>query len=160
MPQIRKQFPIFSIGVQAKFLSGVLTMVKMDVISEAEKIENLCPVCGYQMDDPPCDYNICPSCGTEFGVHDVNSSIQELRQMWIMTGPRWWSTTDQQPSGWNPFTQLARLGLSAATVVTTSAVFKICSTTSQRNLVRSGSLGWPEPLDPQLAYRPLALELP
>src|SRR6266446_4815425 len=50
-------------------------------------IETTCPVCGYEMDDPPRDYNICPSCGTEFGLHDVNASISELRAAWLQTGP-------------------------------------------------------------------------
>jgi len=72
-------------------------------------IENLCPVCGYEMEEPPRDYNICPSCGTEFGVHDVNASISELRAAWMQSGPRWWSKTDTQPDNWNPLAQLATL---------------------------------------------------
>ena len=42
-------------------------------------IDKLCPVCGYQMEDPPKDNNICPSCGTEFGLHDVNATLSDLR---------------------------------------------------------------------------------
>jgi transposase len=76
-----------------------------------ENIQNLCPVCGYQMEEPPTDYNICPSCGTEFGHHDINASIPELREAWIRTGPTWWSKTDPRPSNWDPFQQLARLGV-------------------------------------------------
>lgn len=72
-------------------------------------IENLCPVCGYEMEEPPRDYNICPSCGTEFGVHDLNASIAELRAAWIQSGPSWWSKTDPQPENWNSFAQLAIL---------------------------------------------------
>jgi hypothetical protein len=68
--------------------------------------ENLCPVCGFQMADPPCDYNICPSCGTEFGNHDLNSSIDELRSVWLATGPRWWSQVDPQPEHWDPIIQV------------------------------------------------------
>jgi hypothetical protein len=67
---------------------------------------NICPVCGYLMEDPPTDYNICPSCGTEFGYHDVNSSIAELRANWLRTGPQWWSTTDPCPLNWDPYIQL------------------------------------------------------
>ena len=69
--------------------------------------ENLCPVCGYDMEEPPRNYNICPSCGTEFGLSDVNTSILNLRQSWLSTGPRWWSTTDPQPQNWDPLGQLA-----------------------------------------------------
>lgn len=67
---------------------------------------NICPVCGYLMEDPPKDYNICPSCGTEFGYHDLNSSIAELRAAWLRTGPRWWSRVDAQPYNWDPYLQL------------------------------------------------------
>jgi len=70
---------------------------------------NMCPVCGFEMEDPPRDYNICPSCGTEFGVHDLNSSIADLRDAWLRTGPRWWSNVDPAPPNWNPFSQFARL---------------------------------------------------
>lgn len=66
----------------------------------------ICPVCGYDMEDAPEDYNICPSCGTEFGVNDVNSSVAELRAAWLSAGAPWWSTTDQPPASWNPYLQL------------------------------------------------------
>src|SRR5271165_7007649 len=66
-----------------------------------------CPVCGYAMEDPPRDYNICPSCGTEFGVSDINSSIDALRQVWLATGAQWWSTTEPRPQNWNAAVQLA-----------------------------------------------------
>lgn len=92
-------------------------------------IENLCPVCGYEMDDPPVDYNICPSCGTEFGVHDMNASIQELRSAWIEGGARWWSATDVQPPDWSPFAQLARISASAA-IVGSGPVFTIDATST------------------------------
>lgn len=68
----------------------------------------MCPVCGFDMDDTPDDYNICPCCGTEFGLHDHNASYEQLRTAWLRTGPRWWSKTDTAPENWNPYTQLAR----------------------------------------------------
>jgi hypothetical protein len=70
---------------------------------------NMCPVCGYGMEDPPQDYNICPSCGTEFGLHDANSSIATLRAAWLRGGARWWSPVDPQPSNWDPYLQLDNL---------------------------------------------------
>ena len=73
-------------------------------------VESMCPVCGYKMEEPPRDYNICPSCGTEFGNHDLNASIEDLRKAWLRTGPRWWSETEPQPKDWNPFKQLLILG--------------------------------------------------
>src|SRR6476620_5555846 len=93
-------------------------------------IENLCPVCGFTMEAPPRDYNICPSCGTEFGLHDANASIEELRLALISTGPKWWSASDPQPEDWNPFSQLASLGLSSGPIVPTTAVIRITATTS------------------------------
>ncbi len=92
-----------------------------------ENIANLCPVCGYGMDDPPRDYNICPSCGTEFGVNDLNASVADLRAAWIATGPKWWSQTDLQPSDWNPFQQLAKVAGNAGLVVTGESVVRIVS---------------------------------
>jgi len=58
------------------------------------------------MEDPPEDYNICPCCGTEFGLHDVNSSIAALRAAWLRSGAHWWSPVDPQPQDWDPYLQL------------------------------------------------------
>ena len=75
----------------------------------ADAMKYTCPVCGYGMEDPPKDYNICPSCGTEFGLHDVNSSISALRHAWLSSGAMWWSPADAQPTGWDPYAQLENL---------------------------------------------------
>ena len=93
-------------------------------------IENLCPVCGYEMEDPPKDYNICPSCGTEFGNHDLNASISELRAAWIGSGPKWWSKTDPQPENWNPFAQLAIVSASGSSIVSEQEVVFVISSTA------------------------------
>jgi hypothetical protein len=69
----------------------------------------LCPVCAFFMDDPPDDYNICPCCGTEFGNHDVNTSIENLRITWLRRGANWWSPVDAAPVNWDPYEQLNRL---------------------------------------------------
>jgi hypothetical protein len=79
--------------------------------------DKLCSVCGYEMEEGPRDYNICPSCGTEFGLHDVNSTIEDLRQVWLSTGPRWYSVVITPPLGWNPMMQLAGLLLGQARMV-------------------------------------------
>ncbi len=128
------------------------------MVSEA-KVENLCPVCAYELDDPPRDHNICPSCGTEFGLHDVNATIEELREAWIKTGPKWWSETDPKPADWNPFVQLARLGLSSGMVVPTAVVVRVTSTTSDPNPPLSASwLGLAVQTWGQSANRQSALE--
>lgn len=75
------------------------------------RIENTCPVCGYEMEAPPKDYRICPSCGTEFGVSDVNASIAELRESWMGTGPKWWSRVDAMPANWDPIDQMEKAGI-------------------------------------------------
>ena len=69
----------------------------------------LCPVCGYGMEDPPSDFNICPCCGTEFGYHDANTSTNTLRAAWLRAGAKWWSTTDPEPDGWDPYVQVSAL---------------------------------------------------
>ena len=67
-----------------------------------------CPVCGFVMRDEPDNYNICPSCGTEFRLSDQNATIEELRASWLATGPKWWAAcaAEAEPEGWNPLEQL------------------------------------------------------
>src|ERR1017187_7282190 len=44
----------------------------------------LCSVCGYdRLEDPPKNFTICPSCGTEFGYDDAFASHAELRAKWL-----------------------------------------------------------------------------
>lgn len=71
--------------------------------------EMMCPVCGFFMDEAPERNNICPSCGTEFGLHDRNASVTDLRRAWMMGGMAWWSSVDEEPAGWNPFEQVSRV---------------------------------------------------
>ncbi len=76
--------------------------------------DRLCTVCGYEMEEGPRAFNICPSCGTEFGLHDLNSSVEELRELWVASGPRWHSTVLPRPQHWEPITQLTVLFLNQA----------------------------------------------
>lgn len=71
--------------------------------------EHTCPVCGYQMPEPPEDFNICSCCGTEFGYHDANASIKALRANWLKGGLRWWSQGNPPPAGWDPYSQVSDL---------------------------------------------------
>jgi len=68
-----------------------------------------CPVCGFTMGATPSDFNICPSCGTEFGNDDCDWTIEQLRQAWIDTGAQWWSQNQAAPDGWNSVEQLLRV---------------------------------------------------
>jgi hypothetical protein len=70
---------------------------------------------------PAVPYNICPCCGTEFGVDDLYHSLPELRQAWISEGLPWFDDITSQPSNWNPYQQLldAGFGLPFLKVVAT-----------------------------------------
>lgn len=67
-----------------------------------------CPVCGYnQLQYPPKDFTICPSCYTEFGYEDATGNYQELTQAWIQNGMQWAAVNVMPPPpDWNPYEQL------------------------------------------------------
>jgi len=66
-----------------------------------------CPVCAYpQLNYPPCDFTICPSCGTEFGYHDATRTFEELRTKWMVDGMRWHSRAVPPPKDWSAVAQL------------------------------------------------------
>jgi predicted RNA-binding Zn-ribbon protein involved in translation (DUF1610 family) len=77
-----------------------------------------CPVCGFDgLPDPAYDsagcasFEICPSCGTEFGYHDARKSHKELRELWVASDARWHSRSTSPPPGWNAEEQLRAAGL-------------------------------------------------
>ena len=79
----------------------------------------LCPVCRFpELKEPPRSarsgggsYEICPSCGFEFGVSDddLGYSYEEWRRGWIEHGMVWSSVGRVQPPDWDPVTQLQSL---------------------------------------------------
>jgi hypothetical protein len=72
-----------------------------------------CPVCAFaQMPYPPADYNICPCCGTEFGIDDDFASYLELRDDWLRRGGKWFGETKPytRPAFWNAWNQLESAG--------------------------------------------------
>lgn len=83
----------------------------------------VCPVCGYpQLKEPAYDrglpsYEICPSCGTEFGYDDAHATesrtdvLASLRQQWVDKGFPWSGVASEPPPNWNPAEQLASAGL-------------------------------------------------
>lgn len=81
-------------------------------------MSHICPVCGYDRleemayDGTAPSFEICPSCGTEFGYDDSGRSHEELRSTWVAKGCHWWSTFQSPPPGWDPTDQLARLARS------------------------------------------------
>jgi len=78
-----------------------------------------CPACGFgELYEPPRSatsgggsYEICPSCGYEFGVSDDDLGITyaEWRQQWVQSGMRWQSVGRHEPPVWDPQAQLRRL---------------------------------------------------
>lgn len=102
--------------------------------------QNLCPVCGYEMEAPPRDYRICPSCGTEFGLHDANASIADLREAWLKTGPKWWSKTDTEPLGWDPIAQMEKAGIVVKRQPASQPLS--ISTSSSNAMVGGRGTGW------------------
>jgi hypothetical protein len=71
---------------------------------------HICPVCGYNgLIDPPANFTICPSCGTEFEYDDAFSTHAELRASWLRGGAKWWSPVDPEPPDWDPYLQVSSL---------------------------------------------------
>lgn len=64
-------------------------------------------------------FEICPSCGFEFGFDDhpgasgSATSFAEHRQGWVAGGCGWWSRADRRPIGWSGPEQLAQAGLTS-----------------------------------------------
>lgn len=81
----------------------------------------VCPVCGYPdlTEQPRSDseggggsYEICWSCGFEFGVtdDDLGYSFEEWRRLWVERGMPWDSASLRPPpEAWDPEEQLRRL---------------------------------------------------
>ena len=86
-------------------------------------MENLCPVCGYDLGfrawdgDSPSD-EICPSCGIQFGYDDAAGGQEHLRREiyenwrreWVSEGMPWRSVGTRPPENWRPMAQLKTIG--------------------------------------------------
>lgn len=56
-----------------------------------------CRVCGYEPGEPPWGddgetptYEICPSCGAEYGYHDATpTGVVRYRAKWLESGGHW-----------------------------------------------------------------------
>jgi hypothetical protein len=77
-----------------------------------------CPVCGWpRLHEPPRteesggSYEICPSCGFQFGVSDDDGgrTYEDWRREWVEAGMPWHSRGIKQPWGWDPRRQLQAL---------------------------------------------------
>jgi hypothetical protein len=82
-----------------------------------------CPVCGYRaMPYPAVPYNICPCCGTEFGVDDHLLTIPQLRRSWISRGAPWFDDITSPPANWSPSLQLIQSGYGGDLVANNTSV--------------------------------------
>jgi len=69
-----------------------------------------CPVCGFfDMPYAPVPFNVCPCCGTEFGVDDRKVTHRDLRHAWISSGMPWFDDISSPPKNWNRYGQLSSL---------------------------------------------------
>ena len=93
-----------------------------------------CPVCGFGMDQPPDDFNICPSCGVEFGYSDSGSSYEALRSEWLRHGAAWASKVRLRPFGWNAYSQLLLAGFTSLPIVWNDSNTLV----SKRKLIATG----------------------
>jgi len=101
----------------------------------------MCPVCGYpNLPAPPQDYEICPSCGTEFEYHDALRSHAELRDVWMGAGAQWHSRVVARPLYWNGWLQLASAGYRIPTFVTDLRIQAVVRIGPSVRLVRNQGL--------------------
>ena len=77
-----------------------------------------CPVCAYpKLEEAPRSssgggsYEICPSCGFQFGVDDDDKGItfEQWREKWIAGGAKWSSRGISAPKGWDGKNQVSAL---------------------------------------------------
>lgn len=71
----------------------------------------ICPVCDYpKLSEPPRSefgggsFEICPSCGFQFGVNDDDEGIsyETWRRRWEAAGMPWTSIALKKPDSWHP----------------------------------------------------------
>jgi hypothetical protein len=77
-----------------------------------------CPVCGFpELTEIPRtekgggSYEICPSCGFQFGVTDDDRGFtyEQWRERWIKQGMPWDKGRTKPPPNWNPQEQLRNI---------------------------------------------------
>ncbi|WP_375481772.1 hypothetical protein [uncultured Jatrophihabitans sp.] len=102
-----------------KLLQPVLLSRVQPYYRPTKSVGYPCPVCGYSnLKEPPRlpggggSYEICWSCGFEFGVTDDDNGYSYLqwRERWIASGMSWATEANHpRPKGWDPAAQLASL---------------------------------------------------
>jgi hypothetical protein len=92
-------------------------------------LKYVCPVCGFLLDYPAKDFNICPSCGVEFDADTVEYSINELRLAWMNRGMEWSSGVIPRPLKYDPVVQLRNLDVSRVSSSMSQALFGVRDST-------------------------------
>ena len=105
---------------------------------------HLCLVCAYpKLNEPPRSqsgggsYEICPSCGFEFGVSDddLGHTYESWRQAWLAKGMKWSSRGHKKPAAWNPAQQLSAIAAAKPTPArATKKTTTVAATASARKL--------------------------
>ena len=77
-----------------------------------------CRVCGWDLGEPAwnpsAQYIICPCCGAESGVDDLDErQARRYLVFWVAAGGRWFAR-EQRPAGWSLASHLDRVGLSVS----------------------------------------------
>ena len=112
----------------------------------------VCTICGYPgLREPPRtasgggSYEICPSCGFQFGVDDDDRRISPdcHRERWIQGGMQWSSRGISKPPEWNPREQLELLKHSTTTGPTPNPpMYSPDPTASESTTRAAGGLVW------------------
>lgn len=84
--------------------------------------QHFCPACGLPLDFAPWDWDlasfeICPSCGIQFGYTDAAGGAWKKRQevysswraKWVKEGMPWRGAGQAPPKNWNPAEQVWRV---------------------------------------------------
>jgi|SRR3989344_2478795 len=88
-----------------------------------KKKQFICPACGFpELTEDPMEqtYEICPSCGMEFGYADAQyhatgdvGVYRNWREQWIRGGMKWVhkdkDSLEEKPKDWNPKEQLKNI---------------------------------------------------
>ena len=109
---------------KVKFASSDLQILDYAYATQVrnDEVPHYCPVCNYSglsenvvCSDGVPSYEICPSCGFQFGVDDETGiTYKAWRDAWVKGGMKWWDESTRHPPNWNPVDQLASIGTSGA----------------------------------------------
>lgn len=92
-----------------------LAKAKTSVYNKYNKLNTICPVCGYNdFEYVPEAFDLCPCCFFTFYVTDTYWTYKALRDDWIERGALWQDGKNDngKPVNWNIVRQISNLKLS------------------------------------------------